>query len=104
MCLHIKQRADTLNDALYLANINANRAADDKYLIKNELEKTKAELEALKRELMEERGNRKSIEQEYANYREDVEYDAEYTGSVMGMLEPLHKDASNGVMYGNNAR
>jgi len=91
LCLHIRQRADNLNDALYLANITVDRVRDDNYRLKMELEDKRKELELLKIELMEERGNRKIIEHDYEKYREEVEY----TGSIMGMLAPLHEKAAN---------
>lgn len=97
LCLHIRQRADDLNDALYLANITVDRVRDDNYRLKMELEDKRKELELLKIELMEERGNRKIIEHDYEKYKEEVEY----TGSIMGMLAPLHEKASNGAMYDN---
>lgn len=89
--LHIRQRADNLNDALYLANVTVDRVREDNYRLTIELENKRKELDLLKIELMEERGNRKIIEHDYEKYREGVEY----TGSILGMLAPLHEKAAN---------
>ena len=73
LCLSLKNRADNLNDALYIANRETQIERMEKVDTFKELEECKRELERLKRDLEVEREGKAALAEYHDRYVQEAE-------------------------------